>query len=375
MSRSRIVWIACVTLALSSLACSANTGGGSTPAPTLMPAPTVPPPPPTTAPPPTLPPTVKPLATDTRVPTSTPAQASGVLFTDDFGSQSASEDKGWSFEPGENVDYIWSANKFTLSVKKSNWLGLNWPDGAYDNFGAEVDLQPVSGSFAEYGLAFRVSGEEGARSYYLFGVTTDGKYHLQKKLAGQWAATDPVPDTPSQYIKQGNAKNTLSVLVQGSNISLYINRFLVKTVVDTSIAGKGHVGVFAGTGDNATAQVAASKYAILTADKAKAEWGATLAPDAQPTPTKAASGGGTAMYVVNQFSGACQVDVWGPRNATIRAEGNSTKSMALPAGTYGGKVSLANGREGDIPNQFYLPPGGSCTIVCYEKSYSGPACK
>ena len=371
MSRSHLLATAVGVLVMASLACSAAT---STPAPTLAPptkAAAA-----TSAPAATLAPPTKaagstsaPAATNTRAPTPRPTTASlssGVLFSEDFASQKASEDKGWVFDTSDNVDYAWSANKLTISVKKQQWLGLDWPDGTYDNFGVQLEAQAIGNDYTEYGVVLRVSGDKDTRTYYVFGVNTDGKYYLQKKVSGKWADTDPAPSTASQYIKP-KAKNTLGVLAQGNKLSLYINGFLVKTVTDDS-AASGYVGVFTGTGDNDTAQAAFSKFTILTADKAKADWGtAPAAGGAQPTATAPAAGGsgGTGNGVIavrNTFPGACQANLFGKQQAVIRAEGNSTASKSLPPGTYGVHLAVDIG-EVDMA-QFYLPPGGYCQLTC-----------
>jgi|GEM_PF-4785156 len=323
---------------------------------------------------PTLAPTPTQAATVTRAPTPKPTATptpSGVLFNDDFSSQQASEDKGWSFKASDNVDRSWSAKKLIVSIKQKQYLGLDWPDGAYDDFGAEIEAQPNSAS-AEYGIAFRIS--EDKENYYVFGITTDGKYYLDKLINDDWADPSPVNKTASQYIKQGKAKNTLAVLAQGDKISLYINGFGVKTVTDKSLAD-GQVGVFAGSGSSNSAEVAFSRMTILSVVKAKAEFGSAPgpAPGAQPTPGGGAPSGGTGngiFYVRNTFGGPCQVTVWGKSEAIIRAEANSTASKSLPPGTYGAKVALSNGREADVPGQLQLPAGGYCTITCYEKSYN-----
>jgi hypothetical protein len=357
-------------LVIVSLACS-----GTTSEPTATPQP---PPPPTVTPKPEATNTPKPTPrpTDTPVPTK-PALPPGVLFSDDFISQEASEEKGWSFESGENVGRDWSPGALTLSVNKKNWLGLNWPDGEFDDFGAEVEAQAAS-AFAEYGLIFRISGKQGSRSYYLFGVTTDGKYYVDKQINGEWADPSPVKLATSQYVKKGKVKNRLGVLAEGSKISLYVNGFLVKSFTDDSIEG-GAVGLFAGSGEKDSAEIAFSKFMVLTPAKARADWGITPAgggtpPQPTPTPTKPAAtgGGGTGngvFTVRNNFTGACQVNLWGKKDASIRAEGKTSKSLSLPPGSYGAKITLANGREGDVPNQLVLPAGGYCTITCEEKTY------
>jgi hypothetical protein len=95
---------------------------------------------------------------------------------------------------------------------------------------------------------------------------------MNKRLNNQWASPKPVPATSSKYIKQGTAKNVLRVLAEGSEISLYINSFLVATVTDDSIAS-GQAGAYAGTGNNDQTQVYFSRFTILKAQKARATWG------------------------------------------------------------------------------------------------------
>jgi len=371
MSRSSILLIALAALTIAGLACSA---AQSTPTPT--PIPTATEPPEATA---TSAPAPKPAATSTRAAaaaTSTRAPATltaGTLFKDDFSSQQASEDNGWTFDTGENVETTWAPNKFIITLKKKQWLGLSWPDGTYDNFGAEAEAQPTTDEYAEYGIVFRVSGDTDTRSYYTFAVTTDGKYYVQKKIDGKWADTDPVKATASSYIKKGKTRNTLAVLTQDSQISLYINGSPVKTITDDSIT-EGQVGVFVGTSDNASAEVTFSRLTILTAEKAKADWGTKPATGTtQPTATATkSSGGGSGNGVItvrNTFDGACQINVWGQKEATIRAEGNSSKSMSLPPGKYGVHAAADVGQV-DLSYQLTLPPGGYCTIYCTKATKS-----
>ncbi len=220
-------------------------------------------------------PTVQPVARATPTPTPgvpTPTSSVGIIFSDDFGSQQASEGKGWSFESGDNVDWSWSANALNATVHKKNWIGWNSPSGDYDDFGAETVAQPTSSGYAEYGIIFRISGSSDTRSYYIFGVTSEGNYFLQKKVNGQWADKDPVSAAVSQYIKPGQVKNKLAVRAQGSQISLYINGFLVKTVNDDSMASGG-MGVFVGTSDNDLADVTFDRLTILSAERAATDWG------------------------------------------------------------------------------------------------------
>ncbi len=362
MFPSRTLAIILIVLVIAGLACSSSTG-----TPTLVPptqaADTPTPIPPTHTPAPTRRPTA------TRPPTATPLPE-GVWLTQDFSSQEAAEDQGWSFEAGESVERAWSSNKFTFIINKTQWLGLNWPDGEYDDFAAEIEAQAQS-SFAEYGIIFRISGAQDARSYYLFGVTTEGKYYLDKLVDGEWADTTPIKTTASQYVKKGKVKNALGVLAEGSQLSLYINGFLVKTIEDDSIAS-GMVGLYAGSGSADSAEVDFTAFSVLAPEKAKEEWGAAPAQGGseQPTATTAPSGGGGSggtgnglIIVSNSFPGACQANLWGQKEAVIRAEGNSSASQWLPPGLYGAHLAVDIG-EVDLSYQINLPAGGRCTIIC-----------
>ena len=208
----------------------------------------------------------------TPTPQCSPAPlAPGVLFNDDFGSQAVSDCNGWSLGPGDYVDHVWSQNKYTLVINKTNYIGLDWPDGQYDNFAAEVEAQPTSDGLTDYGLAFRIGGVKGARSYYIFGVMSDGSYYVQEQLSGNWVDIDPVKITPSTAIIQGKTKNTVGVIARGNSFALYINHVLVKTFTDSTLAGLGNVGIFAASNDtNVTA--AFSRFTLLTPDKAQADW-------------------------------------------------------------------------------------------------------
>ncbi len=222
-----------------------------------------------TARPATATPTVKVVATATRTPAGLPG---AVLFLDDFSSQEQTQANDWVLETGTNVDYAWAPGKYTITVKKADYLGYSWPDGIYTDFAAEVIAQSGGSSDADYGIVFKVSGESGSRSYYLFGVTTDGKYYVWARINGAWSDVDPVPSTISRFVKAPG--NTLGVIVQGNKMSLYINRTLVQTFTDTQITGEGAVGVYVGTGAGiSTYSASFTRYTVMTPNRALAEWG------------------------------------------------------------------------------------------------------
>lgn len=250
--------------------------------PTRAPNTVVPP----TVPVPAMTPTTTPLPTLTSSSTPTPkcpptpTLPAGVLFSDDFASRQVTECNGWSFPTSENVDYTWAANKFTISVKKNQWVGLDSPDGEFDNFGAETQAQPVGNNYAAYGLAFRQSGQGDVSSYYFFVIDTDGEYRVSKRVDGNWVSPSP-GWIASPAIKPGAASNAIGVIAQGGTISLYINRVLIRTLTDSAPLSKGYVGVGVGTGNN-EAPVTFSRLTILTPDQAKAAWSSASAPVVTP---------------------------------------------------------------------------------------------
>lgn len=172
-------------------------------------------------------------------------------------------------------------------MKKKDWVDIETPNGEYDNFGAEIEAQPLSDDYAEYGLVFRTTNNKD--SDYELGITSDGGYFPWKYIAGNYTDVDPVKWTRTPLVKTGKNKNLIGVIAQGNTFALYINRVLVNTITDDSLMGKGNVGFYTATGaDNANAVVAFSRLTILTPDQARAEWGgdAPAAPStSQPAKT------------------------------------------------------------------------------------------
>ncbi len=211
--------------------------------------------------------------------TATPSVAggSGLLFDDDFESLQRSTTNGWDFGPNGNGANLWAPYMQTISETQPSKFFYAFPTGAYQDFGALVDVQPTGPGYAAYGLLFRwSSSSDGSNAAgYQFSVTTQGTYELNKQVGGQWVDPSPVPTTPSTYIRTGNQRNVLGVIARGPAISLYINGALVNTVRDTT-ASKGMVGIFAATQAQPSAPPALVSFyrmSIFAAAKAAADWG------------------------------------------------------------------------------------------------------
>jgi hypothetical protein len=279
MKKVSSIWM-CLAASIMLVACGTSRPGPGV-QPTLVVADTpVPPateaatatafPSPTSTPQPSSTPTATSLPTITPLPTAT-ALPTGWLFFDDFGSMQASTAKGWIFGAAGSVNRAWASNRLILSIQDKELVGWNTIRGDYGDFGAETEMQATS-KYAEYGIIFRKSGDtQSGRSFYLFGVTTDGRYYLAKSVNDQWAANAPVSMRTSSYVKQGQEKNVLSVLAQGAKISLYINNVLVRTITDSAVAS-GEIGIFADSGSSSQAEVVASRFTVFTTEKAASEW-------------------------------------------------------------------------------------------------------
>ena len=195
----------------------------------------------------------------------------GIVFQDDFSSQSRSQTLGWSFGALDYGEQTWSPNQFKVMVKKDSG-GISLPNCVAKDFGVEIEAQPENEPGIEYGIAFRYSSSRDRVSAYVFRITTDGKYALLKKVDGKVAYKTPAPVTSSSFIKPGSSKNRLGVLADGSTILLYINGNLVDTITDKSLTS-GSVGIYVSSGTNAQAQVTFSRMTVYGVQRARIELG------------------------------------------------------------------------------------------------------
>ncbi|GCE13939.1 family 16 glycoside hydrolase [Tengunoibacter tsumagoiensis] len=114
------------------------------------------------------------------------------------------------------------------------------------NFALEVQLNPIQGDAG--GVIFRANDQ--THTSYMFRLTHDGYFSLD-------ARTDPSHGTALAYEKNPlvsfapGKKLTLTIIAQGSNIYLYINKQLVGSVNDTTYS-TGKIGFFASDTTNPT---------------------------------------------------------------------------------------------------------------------------
>ena len=337
---------------------------------------------PDTATPTAVPPTATPdpTVTPTYAPTAT-SLPDGMMFTDDFSSKEASSKNGWGMSSGGSVEYDWSGQHVVVAVKKPRYIVWNTPADFYVDFAAELEAQAVDKGYAEYGIIFRTQNSD-TSSFYNFGVNTDGEYFLSKEIDSVWANRNPVSFTTSKYVKRGSDKNKLGVVAKGSQISLYINGFLVKVLTDDSL-NRGKAGVFVATSDGDRNKVTFNRFTIYSVAKAQAAWGTTLAADANPpstprplatkapaapteapaAPTQAAPATGTSVTVHNTFDLSCLIVFWGPADVKIDVGHDQSVTRAINPGTYGWRAFIGGAQTGEAGN-LDIFAGATCNFTC-----------
>lgn len=217
--------------------------------------------PPTAVPPTAIPPTVAP-------PTAVPP-----LFFDDFSDKQATIDAGWYLEKRNEFGWTWSPNMLKGYADKGEAWTASGPDTVgISDYAVQVQAQPTGAGYAEYGIFFRTEQLEGG-NYYVFTVTTDGKYALAEFGKGN-KGRDAIPFTDSEYVHTHNSANTLAVLADGDQINLYINDFQVASLTDVSITTGDFTGLFVRSSRRERAEVGFSQFTILSVEQAKADFGA-----------------------------------------------------------------------------------------------------
>jgi hypothetical protein len=109
----------------------------------------------------------------------------------------------------------------------------------FSNFAFQVQMTIIQGD--EGGLIFRAN--DTASKFYLFRIGRDGYYSLNVSKDSNTNTPIAFDNTPA--IKTGLGQpNLLTVIAQGQNIYLYINKQFVGNAVDSSYIG-GKVGIFA----------------------------------------------------------------------------------------------------------------------------------
>lgn len=120
--------------------------------------------------------------------------------------------------------------------KGTRWIYYR---NAYSDTVMQVDARATANVGTRYGLIFRLAND--GSSYYIVGLTNDGKAGIFRFGDGQYSSL--LPYTSTVAVNPGTGTNHLKVVNQGDQIAVYVNDQWVDTVSDSSLT-QGRVAVF-----------------------------------------------------------------------------------------------------------------------------------
>jgi hypothetical protein len=176
--------------------------------------------------------------------------ASDVLMADDFSTPR----NAWLSEVTEQAEKGYEDGEFRLTVYQPEYSTWSYPDPPRDfvDFALEVDARRVSGPLDnEFGVLVRYQPE--TDEYYLFAISSNGFYSVQKYQANEWQKL--VDWTESTAILQGEDVNRLRVTGQGDKMRFFVNGEPLTQVEDASFRS-GSVGLLASTNEKGGLAVA-----------------------------------------------------------------------------------------------------------------------
>jgi hypothetical protein len=153
---------------------------------------------------------------------------------------SQSEGNSWYVSEGE-VSKCWIGDgKYHFELKENKYLPTkNSAAGEYDDYQLDIDLYHIEGTNNKSvgGVIFRLVDWD---NYYEFLVSPAGTFKFRKQVENNWV--DITGWTSSDAIVQGVGTNHLTVVADGSLITLYVNDEQVYSGNDSSFS-TGQIGV------------------------------------------------------------------------------------------------------------------------------------
>jgi hypothetical protein len=180
----------------------------------------------------------------------TPVPINDVQMEDEFSSPR----NAWLSEVTEQAEKGYEDGEFRITVYQPEYSTWSYPDPPRDfaDFALEVDARRVSGPLSnEFGVLVRYQPE--TDEFYLFAISSDGFYAVEKYQAGEWQQL--VEWTESEAILQGEAVNRLRVTGQGAKMRFFVNGEPLSQVEDASFRS-GSVGLLASTAEKGGVAVA-----------------------------------------------------------------------------------------------------------------------
>lgn len=158
-----------------------------------------------------------------------PAEAGALLYVSTFDDS----DPDWVQYEGRLSAQVTEA-ALRLDVGLEDSLPYSTAAPYFEDFDLLLRARPVAGPLDNgYGVVFRL---QDADNYYMFLISSDGYYQVQRNINGQQKILSDW--IPSPLIEQGlNVENWLRVVAQGDNFRFYINNSAVELCIPDSPFG------------------------------------------------------------------------------------------------------------------------------------------
>jgi S1-C subfamily serine protease len=181
-------------------------------------------------------------------PTAVRTTTAQVRYSDDFGGASCS----WEGGSSGNADIGCVDGHFQFKMANPRGFWFSRPKGGSPAAGAHETvaiggqvMQTEGSTKVLYGFVFRYQDTE---HFYVFVISSDGKYEVQKQNAGKRDYLVGPKESPRLKTGLGST-NSLTVATSKSTIVVYINGEVVETLLD-STSTSGQIGMTAGAREN-----------------------------------------------------------------------------------------------------------------------------
>ena len=169
-------------------------------------------------------------------------------FSDEF-----RRDQGvWDMNSDEDVTRRIARGTYQLLITTPNVLAWSNADVEFADFLLEIDTTHLGGPLDnEFGVVFRYVDDD---NYYLFTISSDGYYRLQKRVDGEWETILGWLSSEAINVGEGS-DNHITILAEGSQLTFLVNDVLLEQIEDDTF-DSGGLGLAAGTFDEGDVEIA-----------------------------------------------------------------------------------------------------------------------
>jgi hypothetical protein len=178
-----------------------------------------------------------------------------VLYTEDFDDPSS----GWDVFSGDDQSVGYEGGRYVILVDRENWM--TWGN-AYERFDdgilITVEATKIGGPDDNgFGVVF---GYQDKLNFYRFEIASDGYYRFGKYVDDEWI--EIIPWTESTLVRQGNARNRISVEMREGTFVFGVNGEPLDKAQDGSFTG-GDIGLVAGSFDTPGVEIAFDNIRVV----------------------------------------------------------------------------------------------------------------